>query len=1051
MISIRHKLQHEHTINDRGDGAQGSKNMNFLENTRIRTTGWAFVIALLIAGGVFAASSLITVNNISAVQKTWSRFEEHRSYKAGALSALRKEIGYGGMIHQFKNFILRHDKNGIGVVNAKLGGAASAIARYRALGLNEVELKAIVDVERTLDSYAEALSHAAALTATGATSAEIDTQVRIDDTAALRGLDALDEEVTKLSDGGAGRPSKSQAVATLRKAMGYGGMIHNFKNAILRHDHQALKLTLKGIAAARKALGLYSERSLSTTERQAIANISGVLTAYETASAQIEKLAGQGQTAAAIDNIVRIDDTPALNGFNTLIREIAQQNRQEAARVDNALALVASVAKSSALVTLVLIALLAATSLWILQNRIINPIAHITRIMSRLAEGNLDLEIDAAGQNNEIGEMARAVEIFRNTAIDRAKADLALKESGERMEAVVDHIFDGIFIIDQLGTIQSVNPAAVNIFDYSEGELIGRNVRILMPEPHHSAHDGYLSDYVTTGKSGIIGIGREVEGVRRDGSGFPLHLQIADLHLSAGRFFLGVVRDLTEQKEADRAKGEFVSTVSHELRTPLTSIKGSLGLIRSGAIGTLPEKLRSMLDIAYKNSDRLVLLINDILDMEKIKAGKMDYQMLPTEIVSLVDEAIEANEGYGEEHNVTFVKLTTEKEALVHGDKDRLMQVLSNLMSNAAKFSPDGEQVEMSIGRHDGMVRIAVKDNGPGIPEKFKKAIFQKFSQADSSDTRQKGGTGLGLSITKAIVEQHGGSIGFESEVGKGSNFFFDLPELTEQNEQLERRETAPPKAGGNGHHKILICEDEPDIVAILEKTLENTGYITSVATTADEAKRMLEESEYSAMTLDLGLPDRDGLSLLRDLRKTEKLRDLPVIVVSATPREGEAELIGESVGVHNWLEKPIDSSRLIELIGDAVKPASNGKPRILHVENDDSILQVVSALVADTADIVSAASMGEAINLIEAETYDLVILDLMLPDGDGETLLPLLSKPGAPATPVIVFSAKDVSGEAVDGIEATLVKSQTTNDKLLATIRAAIEPGPRPSTAPRR
>ncbi|MBT3361663.1 MAG: HAMP domain-containing histidine kinase [Rhodospirillales bacterium] len=241
-----------------------------------------------------------------------------------------------------------------------------------------------------------------------------------------------------------------------------------------------------------------------------------------------------------------------------------------------------------------------------------------------------------------------------------------------------------------------------------------------------------------------------------------------------------LVIEIEERKQAEKAKQEFTSTVSHELRTPLTSIKGTLGLIQSGTIGPLPDKLQSMIDVAYANSDRLALLIDDILDMEKIQAGKMELHMEPVDVVSLVEEAIEANKGYGDKHGVTFVNANAvmNEKTLVNGDKNRLMQVLSNLMSNAAKFSPDGEQVELSVTQDSSTFRINVKDNGPGIPEECRGAIFEKFTQVDSSDTRVKGGTGLGLSIAKAIVEQHGGAIDYYSETGGGCRFFFNLPIL---------------------------------------------------------------------------------------------------------------------------------------------------------------------------------------------------------------------------------------------------------------------------------
>lgn len=242
-----------------------------------------------------------------------------------------------------------------------------------------------------------------------------------------------------------------------------------------------------------------------------------------------------------------------------------------------------------------------------------------------------------------------------------------------------------------------------------------------------------------------------------------------------------LLSEIAERKRAENVKNDFVSTVSHELRTPLTSIKGSLGLVRSGVVGELPDKLGSMLDIAYNNSDRLIRLINDILDIEKIAAGRIDCHMAPLELGEFLEQALQANKGYGKEHNVTFAVSIEVPEAKVCGDHDRLMQVMSNLISNAAKFSFEREQVEISLSRQDKGFRIAVTDHGSGIPGKFRDKVFEKFLQADSSDTRRKSGTGLGLYITKAIIEQHGGAIDFDTKVGKGTTFFFDLPEWPEK------------------------------------------------------------------------------------------------------------------------------------------------------------------------------------------------------------------------------------------------------------------------------
>ena len=236
--------------------------------------------------------------------------------------------------------------------------------------------------------------------------------------------------------------------------------------------------------------------------------------------------------------------------------------------------------------------------------------------------------------------------------------------------------------------------------------------------------------------------------------------------------------DVTERLEIERMKNDFISTVSHELRTPLTSIMGSLGLIKGGALGTLPDRLKSMLDIAYTNSDRLVRLINDILDIQKIEAGRMEYRMAPVDVMTLVNGAVSASDGLAHERGVQIKVTDMVPEATIQGDDDRLIQVMTNLLSNAVKFSSRGDSIEVGVSRQNGSLEVKIRDQGPGISDQFREQIFEKFSRMNLSDGQQVGGTGLGLSINKSIVEQHGGDIGVEADTGKGTTFFFRLPEF---------------------------------------------------------------------------------------------------------------------------------------------------------------------------------------------------------------------------------------------------------------------------------
>jgi two-component system sensor kinase FixL len=370
-----------------------------------------------------------------------------------------------------------------------------------------------------------------------------------------------------------------------------------------------------------------------------------------------------------------------------------------------------------------------------------------------------------------------------------------------RTKAILDTIVDGVITITDRGIIETVNPAAEDIFGYKLNELSGRNVSMLMPNPYRREHDQYLGNYLHTGERKIIGIGREVTGQRKNGSTFPLELAISEMEVNGQRMFTGIVRDISERKETEeklreamrrvheqRIKDEFIATVSHELRTPLTSIKASLELIIGNAIPENSEQAKMLINIALKNSNRLLLLINDILDISKIESEKMLFNLKEVLVKPFLETAISDNQAYAEKHNVKFILSNCSDTLAVHIDPDRLMQVMSNLMSNAAKFSGHQLPINISAAKHSNNIRITVKDFGPGIPLEFQRRVFEKFTQADTSDKRQMSGTGLGLHISKAIVEKHHGKLSFESMIGEGTEFYIDLPaqsHCTEENESI--------------------------------------------------------------------------------------------------------------------------------------------------------------------------------------------------------------------------------------------------------------------------
>ncbi len=336
-----------------------------------------------------------------------------------------------------------------------------------------------------------------------------------------------------------------------------------------------------------------------------------------------------------------------------------------------------------------------------------------------------------------------------------------------------------VMITDAAGKIEYVNAKFSEVTGYTAQEVMGKNPRII--QSGQTPEDVYRSMWQAL-QNGKEWRGK-LQNRKKNGELFWEEMYISAIRDNEGRTtnFVAVKEDITERIKIERMKSEFISTVSHELRTPLTSIHGSLALIAGGVTGELPAAAKPMVDIALKNSERLVLLVNDILDIEKIEAGRMEFSIAPIMLMPLLELSLESNRAYAEQYKVVYEQESSVPGAVIQVDSNRLLQVFANLLSNAAKFSHAGGKVKAAVERHDECIRISIKDNGPGIPDEFRSRIFQKFTQADSSDTRNKGGTGLGLAITKAIVEQMGGSIGFDSQPDVETIFYVEFPEWKEQ------------------------------------------------------------------------------------------------------------------------------------------------------------------------------------------------------------------------------------------------------------------------------
>jgi len=373
-------------------------------------------------------------------------------------------------------------------------------------------------------------------------------------------------------------------------------------------------------------------------------------------------------------------------------------------------------------------------------------------------------------------DLLKARDLAEQASREKSHMLEALQVSESRLRRLVNSNLIGIMQGDFSGNILEANDVLLNLLGVGREQMTrqGLNWLKLTASAYHQPYENALRQLKKSGQSSSF----EVELIARNAQSTPVMVGLAKLEGSSTEW-VGFVLDLTRQRESDRIKADFISMVSHELRTPLTSIHGSLGLLDSGVVGELPANAKNLVQIALKNSRRLGVLVNDLLDMEKLASGKMVLHFERLDLVALTRMSVEANTPYGQPLQVQFRFAVHPEQAWVNGDSNRLLQVYANLLSNAAKFSRAGSTVDIRIREQPGAAgrefRVEVVDHGSGIPLAFRERIFKKFAQADDGNTRTQGGTGLGLNITQSLIELMGGDIGFDSEIGVGTVFWFTI------------------------------------------------------------------------------------------------------------------------------------------------------------------------------------------------------------------------------------------------------------------------------------
>ncbi|MGR3792630.1 ATP-binding protein [Vannielia sp. SX4] len=483
----------------------------------------------------------------------------------------------------------------------------------------------------------------------------------------------------------------------------------------------------------------------------------------------------------------------------------------------------------------------------------------------------------------------------------------------------------------------------------------------------------------------------------------------------------GSVIDITEEKIAAKLKDEFIATVSHELRTPLTSIRGALGLVIGSASSHLPEKVRHMLGIANRNSERLVLLINDILDMQKIRSGQMQFSLSVEDVRPIAANALASSENYAPDKGISLVFRDTAPGIMVKIDPIRFEQVLTNLLSNAIKFAPEGSTVTLSLLSFEDKLRVSVKDEGIGISAEFRDKIFNPFSQSEASSTRSIGGTGLGLSISKALVEAMDGQLSFDSIEGHGATFHIDLPAI-ERSADFAHRSAV---SGASGQ-RLLVCSNDQAFTRTLAEVAQGCDLSADVVGNFDAAFNLARTGGYAALTLDADTVA--PISFLEQLRQTAQTHDLPVIVAS---KDGK----GTFDGAVTIVAKESDKSALDHSLRAAL-PANRSQSHVLYVEDDVHLQQIFQQNFGETVRMTGARTLAEARASIARNQFDLVLLDLELPDGHGAHLLQEVE----PSIPFIVFSAHDVDRDITERAVSVMTKSRVKETDVVEAVLTVLK-----------
>jgi two-component system sensor histidine kinase/response regulator len=656
-------------------------------------------------------------------------------------------------------------------------------------------------------------------------------------------------------------------------------------------------------------------------------------------------------------------------------------------------------------------------------------------------------------QKEYADQLEESKELLEQRVLERTQE---LQKSETKTRSIIENAHECIILINEQGIIQSFNPASEIIFGYKAEQVLNKNIKLLMPEPYKSEHDGYLEKYLNTKNSKILNITRELEGLRNNGKAFPIDLQISEMFLGEERFFIGMIRDITDRKkgeeelkqakqkaeDATQAKSDFLANMSHEIRTPMNAI---IGMSHLASKTDLTPKQDNYVRKIQSSANALLGLINDILDFSKIEAGKLDMETIEFSLEEVFDNlsTLLTEKAHDKGLELLF-SVDREVPAYLMGDPLRLGQILINLSNNAVKFTDKGEII-VSVKTVDKkldktVLQFSVKDSGIGLTQEQIGKLFKEFSQADSSTSRKYGGTGLGLTISKRLTEMMNGNIWVESEPGKGSSFSFTahFGQATGSEKNI-----LIPSTDLQGM-KVLVVDDNLASREILQGILESLSFNVSLAASGQEGIDKLvnasTEEPFELVLMDWHMPTMDGIEASKRIKSHNKLVKIPsIILITAYSRE-EAIQETKGIGLEGIFIKPINPSILLnsilEVFGKKVEkrtrqgadPQADTEAlnkirgaKILLVDDNEINQEVANEILEQVGFSVLIANDGqEAVDKVMQAKFDCVLMDIQMPVMDGYEASRAIRKDNRfSSLPIIAMTANAMQGDREKCIEA--------------------------------